>query len=102
VQRAHLERVPARLPAAVGAAAACPGLEHGDRLVDAAEHRVLALEDLHHDVRMAALGLQQPLRVIEVGVRVVAVADALLGQAEDAGREALASRHCNSLRRRQK
>jgi hypothetical protein len=83
VQRVHLEPIPAVLPRAVGAAAAGALAQHRDRLVDAAEDRVLALEDLHQDARVAALELERRLRVVEVDVGVVALADLLDGEPED-------------------
>ena len=96
VERVHVELVPAGMPAAVLAPAPGAELEDRDRLVDAAEHRVLgALEDLHEHARVAAVVLEQPARVDEVGVRVVAVAHALHRQAEHARRQARAG-----LRRR--
>ena len=63
---------------------AAPGalLEHGDRLVDAAEDRLLLLEDLHEDARVVALEIEQVARQVEVLVGVVALAHALDGQAE--------------------
>ena len=56
--------------------------EHRDRLVDAAEHRALLLEHLHGHARVPALALEQLLREVEVGVRVVARADPLHGEPE--------------------
>src|SRR6185295_7593726 len=89
VQRVHLEVLEAVDPLAV--VAALPGalLDDGDRLVDPAEERVLALEHLHHHARVVVVGLQQLLRVVEVRVGVVAVADLVQRQAEDRGRQAL-------------
>ena len=87
VQGADLELVPAVLPAAVDVA---PGalLEHGDRLVDAAEDRVLLLEDLHEHARAMALELEQVAGQVEVLVGVVALAHALDGQPERLGGQA--------------
>jgi hypothetical protein len=65
-------------------------LEDRDRLVDAAEDRVLALEDLHEDAGPAPRVLEQLLGVVEVRVGVVAVADALHRQAEHVRRQARA------------
>ena len=81
VQRGDLERVPV-----VGAE-----LEHGDRLVHPAEHRRVALEDLHQDARVAAVGEQRRARVVEVRVGVVALPHLLDGEVEDVGVEALAA-----------
>src|SRR5207247_10054023 len=67
-------------------------LEHGDRLVDPAEHGVVLLEDLHEHARAMPLGLQERLRVVEVSVGVIALADLVRGEAEHVGREALAGR----------
>ena len=66
-ERVHLELPPARLPAG---RPLVPRAEPEDRerLVDAAEHRVAFLEDLQHDDRVTALGLQQRLGRVEVGV----------------------------------
>ena len=72
-------------PPAVRAEAARALAEDRDRLVDSAEERVLALEDLHEHARMAVLGLEQRPGVGEVGVGVVAVADLVDRQAEDLG-----------------
>ena len=79
VERVHGQRVPV-----VGAE-----LEDRDRLVDAAEHRLVALEDLHHDARMALVAKQRLARVVEVGVGVVALPHLLDGEVEDLGREPL-------------
>ena len=89
VQRVDLDRVPAVLPRAVGPAAAGALAQHRDRLVDPAEDRVLALEDLHQHARVVAVDLERRLRVVEVDVGVVALADLLDGKAEGLGREAL-------------
>ena len=89
VQGADHERVPAVLPVAVGQAAAGAPLEDRDRLVDAAEDRLLLLEDLHQHVRVAALFDEQIAGEVEVLVGVVAVAHPLHREAEDRGIEAL-------------
>ena len=101
VQRADLELLEAVDPAAVGAAAAGRLLEHRDRLVDPAEHRLPALEHLHQHVRVAVVGLEQRLRVVEVGVGVVAVADLLDRQAEGRRGEplSLGQRHGRAVSR---
>ena len=65
--------------AAGGVTAAGALLEHGDRLVDAPEHRPLLLEDLHRHPRMSLVLLEQLLREVEIGVGVVAVPDPLDG-----------------------
>ena len=49
----------------------------------------LRWNDLHHHARVVVVGLEQRLRVVEVGVGVVAVADLLDRQAEHAGRQPL-------------
>jgi len=72
VERLHLEGAPV-----VGAE-----LEDGDRLVDAAQHRVLLLEDLHHHMGMLVLPFEQLLGEIEVRVRVITGADAIDRKAE--------------------
>ena len=59
VQRVHDEPVPAGLPVAARQRAPGAELEHRERLVDPAEHRVVLLEHLHEHVRMAVLGLEQ-------------------------------------------
>ena len=55
-------------------------LEDGDRLVHAAEERMLLLEYLHHHARVPALGLEQLLGEVEVGVGVVALPQLFDGQ----------------------
>jgi hypothetical protein len=90
VQRADVELVEAGRPAPVRRAAARALLQDRHRLVDPAEDRLLALEHLHHDVRVVVLGLQQRLRVVEVRVGVVAVADLVDRQPEHRRREPLA------------
>jgi hypothetical protein len=87
VQRADVELGPPILPAALDVA---PGalLEHGDRLVDAAEDRVLLLEDLHEHARTVALELEQVARQVEVLVGVIALAHALDRQPERLGGQA--------------
>ena len=52
VEGVHLELVPAGLPGAVAGAPAAALAQHGDRLVHAAEHRLVALEHLHEDARV--------------------------------------------------
>ncbi len=76
---AVVERVHRQLVEAVGAE-----LEDRDRLVHAAEVRVLLLEDLHHDLRVAAVLEQRRACVVEVRVRVPAGAHLLDRQVEDA------------------
>jgi hypothetical protein len=100
VQRAHVEPVPAGLPFRARPGAAGAQLEHRDRLVDPAEQRRLLLEDLHEHARMAVLGLEQRLGVVEVGVGVVARAHLLDGQAEDVGIEPLRYLGASSTRAR--
>jgi hypothetical protein len=90
VQRVHLELLPAVLPRAVRAAAAGAQAQDRDRLVDPAQDRLLALEHLHQDPRLTALQLQRRLRVVEVDVGVVALADLLHGQAKRIRGQALA------------
>ena len=63
-------------------------LEHGDRLVDPAEDRLLLLEDLHQHARAVALELEQVARQVEVLVGVIPLAHALDGQAERLGGQA--------------
>ena len=84
VQGVHDELVPAGHPLAIHVA---PGteLEDRERLVDPAQDRLALLEDLHRDVRVLALVLEQLLGEHEVGVGVVPVADALDRQPEDVG-----------------
>ena len=81
VEREDLERVPV-----VGAE-----LEDRDRLVHAAEHRRVALEDLHHDARVAAVGEQRRAGVVEVRVGVVALPHLLDGEVEHVRVEPLAA-----------
>ena len=64
---------PAGLPARRRVAAPRALLQDRDRLVDPAQQRALALlEDLHQDLRVVAVLLEQRLGVVEVGVGVVA------------------------------
>ena len=77
VERAHLELVEL-----VGAE-----LEDRDRLVHAAEPRVLLLEDLHDDARAPLVAQQRVARVVEVRVGVPAGAHLLDRQVEDLGLE---------------
>ena len=95
VQRLDLELLEAVDPE-VALVVAGALLEHGDRLVDPAEDRLLALEDLHQHPRVVIVGLQQLLGQVEVRVRVVALADLLHRQAEDGRRhaDALTDGHC--------
>ena len=81
VERVDLERVPV-----VGAE-----LEHRDRLVHPAEHGGVALEDLHHDARVATVGEQRRAGVVEVRVGVVALPHLLDGKIEHIGVEPLAA-----------
>src|SRR4051812_5264010 len=93
--------VPAGLPLAVSSAAGAL-LEDRDRLVDPAEYRPLLLEHLHRHVRPAALLQQELAGEVEVGVRVVAVPDALYREAEDGRVETLGAggrRHRNMVSR---
>ena len=83
VQRVDLEPVPAALPAAVRHPPPRALADDGDRLVDPAEQGVLALEHLHEDVRVVAVGLQEVARQREVRVGVVALADPLDREPED-------------------
>jgi hypothetical protein len=64
-------------------------LEDRDRLVHAAEHGLLLLEDLHEDDRVAAVREQHLTRRVEVRVRVVALPDLLDREVEDLRWEAL-------------
>ena len=66
-------------------------LEHGDRLVDPAEVRVLLLKGLHDDPRVAPVAQEHLPRVVEVGVGVVALPHLLDGELEDLRREPLSS-----------
>ena len=103
VERADLEVVPAALPDAVLVAVAGALAQDRDRLVDPAEHRVLVLlEDLHEHLRVVVVVLEQALGEVEVGVRVVALANALDGQAEDRRGQAAAldGRHARRVIRR--
>jgi hypothetical protein len=59
-------------------------LEDRDRLVHPSEHRVLALEELHHDAG-AGVVEERGARVVEVRVAVVAVAHLLDREVEDRG-----------------
>jgi hypothetical protein len=86
-ERVDLEVRPAALPAAVDVAPGALG-EDGDRLVDPAEDRLLLLEDLHEDARVAILELEQLARQVEVLVGVVPLAHALDGQPERLGGQA--------------
>jgi hypothetical protein len=88
VQGVDDELLPAVLPAAVDVAPRAL-LEDGDGLVDAAEDRLLLLEDLHQDARVAPLLDEELLGEVEVLVGVVAVADPLDRQAEDGRLQAL-------------
>ncbi len=88
VQRAHLQLVPAELPAAAGIAPAGALAQDRDRLVDAAQHRFALLKDLRRDAWVQVLGLEQLLGLVEVRVAVVPVADPVDRQAEDLGLEA--------------
>ena len=81
---AVVERVDGQRVPVVGAE-----LEDRDRLVHPAEHRVVLLEDLHDDPRVASVGEQRRARVVEVRVRVVALPHLLDGEVEDLGREPL-------------
>ena len=85
IERAHVEILPATLPASICALPARAQLQQGDRLVDAAERRVVLLEDLHRHMRVPALGLEQLLGEVEVRVAVPAAADFLDRQPEDVG-----------------
>ena len=85
VQGADGERVPAVLPPPIGQAPARAQSEDRDRLVDAAEQCGLLLEDPHSHGRTVVLGLEHLLREREVGVGVVAVADALDRQVSTLG-----------------
>ena len=87
VEGAHVERVPAVDPLAVRALAARALAQDRDRLVHAAQHGVLALEDLQQDRRVVAVLLEDALRVVEVRVGVVPVADLQDRQVEDLTRE---------------
>ncbi len=62
-------------------------LEDRDRLVHPAEQRLLLLEDLHHDARVALVVEQHLARVVEVRVGVVALPHLLDREVEDLGRE---------------
>ena len=55
-ERVDLELIPPRHPRAVLLVARAQ-LEDGDRFIDAAEHRVALLEDLHGHARVVTLGL---------------------------------------------
>ena len=77
VERVDGERLPV-----VGAE-----LEDRDRLVHAAEHRLVALEDLHHDARAAAVAEERLARVVEVRVGVVALPHLLDREVEDLRRQ---------------
>src|SRR5919204_4663447 len=59
VQRVDREVLPGVLEAPVRRVAAGALLQHGDRLVDPAQHRFLLLEHLHHHLRVPVLGLEQ-------------------------------------------
>jgi membrane carboxypeptidase/penicillin-binding protein len=86
-ERAHVEVVPALDPLATGALSTRALPQDRDRLVHAAEHRVVLLEDLHDDARTALVGEQRGARVVEVRVRVVALPHLLDGEVEDLGRQ---------------
>ena len=85
VQRVDLELLERVDPAPVLVSVAGALPDHRERLVDAAEDRLLALEHLHQHARVVAVLLEQRLGVVEVRVRVVAVADLLDRQPEDRG-----------------
>ena len=96
---AVVERVDGQRVPVVGAE-----LEDRDRLVHPAEHRVVLLEDLHDDARVAPVGEQRGARVVEVRVRVVALPHLLDGEVEDLRREpptlgSGAERHASSRAR---
>ena len=74
-------------------------LEHRDRLVHAAEHGGVALEDLHQDARVAAVGEQRRAGVVEVRVGVVALPHLLDGKVEHVWVEPLAARRTVRSRR---
>src|SRR3954466_15833054 len=88
VERVHDEVVPAVLPAVVVVAAGAE-LEDRDRLVDPAAGRVILLEKPHGPQRAVPATPRQLLPELQGGVRVVALADALDGQAEDGWVETL-------------
>ena len=90
VQRPDLELVPGRRALPAGRAAPGALLQDRDRLVDAAQDRALLLEDLHEDLRTAALRLEQVARQVEVLVGVVAGPELVHREAEDAGVQAVA------------
>ncbi len=69
MQRVHDHVVPAGLPGAVGGGAAAALAQDCDRLVHAAEHRLVALEDLHQHARVMGVPLQHLLGEDEVGVQ---------------------------------
>jgi len=63
--------------------------QHGDRLIDPAEHRLLLLKDLHQHARVVVDVFEQLLGQHEVRVGVVAVAQAIDRQPERLGWQAL-------------
>ena len=82
VQRAHLEVV----------VAVRAELQDRDRLVHPAEHRLLLLEHLQQHARVPPVREERRARVVEVGVRVVAVPDLLDRELEHLGVEAVPHR----------
>ena len=87
VQGSDLERVPV----------VRAELQHCDRLVHAAEDRLVLLEHLHQNVWAAPVGEQRFAREVEIRVGVIAGADLLDGEVERLGRETV-TRHagdCN-------
>ena len=91
VERVHVEVLPAVAPAPVHVLTRAAAHDR-ERLVDAAEQRLLLLEHLHQDARAMLLGLEQLLGEVEVRIRVVALADTNLREPEDRGVEPV-SRH---------
>src|SRR6202011_5734266 len=65
-------------------------LDDGDRFVHAAHDGLVLLEDLHQDVRVAIVRLQDVDGSVEVDVAVIALADALDRQPKDRRVETLA------------
>src|SRR6202011_5351053 len=83
---AVVEGVHAQLAEILGAE-----LEDGDRLIHAANYRLLLLEDLHEGVRMAIVRAQDVDRAIEVDVAVIAFANSLDWESEDRRLQPLAA-----------
>src|SRR5580700_7314038 len=72
--------------------------QNREGLVDAAEHRVVALEDLHPHLRVVAVPLHDLARPVEVRVGIITGAHLLDGKVEDERAEPLEAQHGTSVR----